>query len=92
MELELFAYWIGIAATVAFSATAVLAISDRGVDLFEANTLGFTTAVGGGTIRDIILDVPVFRSIDLSYVWVGVATPFSPPSLSSPPDRGTIST
>lgn len=60
MELELFAYWIGIAATVAFSATAVLAISDRGVDLFGAITLGFTTAVGGGIIRDIILDVPVF--------------------------------
>ena len=60
MELELFGYWIGIAATVAFSVTAVLAVSGRGVDLFGAVTLGFITAVGGGTVRDIILDVPVF--------------------------------
>ncbi len=74
MGIDQFSYWIGIAATVAFSVTAVLAIYDRGVDLFGAITLGFITAVGGGTIRDIILDVPVFWSIDLSYVWVGVGS------------------
>lgn len=74
MELELFSYWIGIAATVAFSITAVLAVSGRGVDLFGAITLGFITAVDGGTIRDIILDVPVFWAVDLSYVWFGIGS------------------
>lgn len=61
-------------ATVAFAATAVLAIrEDKDLDVFGAIVLGLITAVGGGTIRDVILAVPVFWSTDLSYIWVGVA-------------------
>jgi uncharacterized membrane protein YeiH len=64
---------IDMAATVAFAVTAVLAIrSDRDVDLFGATVLGLITAIGGGTIRDLILDVPVFWSTDLTYVWWAV--------------------
>lgn len=61
-------------ATVAFSATAVLAIrGERDVDLFAAIALGLVTAIGGGTIRDVILDVPVFWSTELSYIWWALA-------------------
>lgn len=63
-----------MAATVAFAVTAVLAIrADRDLDIFGATVLGLITAVGGGTMRDVILKVPVFWSIDLSYIWVGTA-------------------
>ena len=55
-------FWIGIVATVAFAVTGVLAIADRGVDLFGVLVLGFITAKGGGTIRDIILESPIFWS------------------------------
>lgn len=73
MNWETWSEVIGIAATVAFSVTAVLAIqSDYDVDLIGAIILGLITAVGGGTLRDIILDVPVFWSTDLSYIWVAV--------------------
>lgn len=58
--------------TVAFAVTAVLAVVDRGIDLFGAIVLGIITAVGGGTIRDLILDVPVFWAIDTSYIWVAL--------------------
>jgi len=64
---------LAMAATVAFAVTAVLAIrADRPVDIFGATVLGLITAVGGGTIRDVVVDVPVFWVQDLSYVWVAV--------------------
>ncbi len=60
-----------MAATVAFAVTAVLAIrKDSDIDLIGAIVLGLITAIGGGTIRDVILDVPVFWAQDLSYIWV----------------------
>lgn len=59
-------------ATVAFAVTGVLAIADRGVDLFGVLVLGVITAIGGGTLRDIILEVPAFWSSFQIYVWVAL--------------------
>jgi uncharacterized membrane protein YeiH len=70
--VETLSYWIGMAGTVAFSVTAVLALAPRNIDLFGAVVLGMITAIGGGTIRDLILEVPVFWSTDLNYIWVSV--------------------
>ena len=53
-------YLLGMAGTVAFAATAVCVVTPRGIDLFGACVMGLITAIGGGTIRDLILDVPVF--------------------------------
>jgi len=69
-------FWVGIIATVAFAVTGVLAITDRGVDLFGVLVLGLITAIGGGTVRDIILDVPSFWSQSQVYVWVALAQAF----------------
>jgi uncharacterized membrane protein YeiH len=65
-------FWIGIIATIAFAVTGVLAIADRGVDLFGVMVLGVITAIGGGTLRDIILEVPVFWSTSQIYIWVAL--------------------
>jgi uncharacterized membrane protein YeiH len=65
-------FYVAMAGTVAFAVSAVLAVAERRVDLFAAIVLGTITAVGGGTVRDIILDVPVFWSTELSYIWVSV--------------------
>jgi uncharacterized membrane protein YeiH len=62
-----------MAGTVAFASSAVLSVAERKVDLFAAIVLGTITAVGGGTVRDIILDVPVFWANDVTYIWVSVA-------------------
>jgi uncharacterized membrane protein YeiH len=59
-------------ATVAFAVTGVLAVAGRGVDIFGSMVLGVATAVGGGTIRDVILGVPVFWSLDVRYLWVAL--------------------
>lgn len=58
--MENLSFWIGIIATIAFAVTGVLAIADRGVDLFGVMVLGLITAIGGGTLRDLILETPVF--------------------------------
>ena len=73
MTLEAINFWLAILGTVAFAVTAVLAIADRGVDIFGVIVLGVITAVGGGTVRDIILDVPIFWASDLVFVRVAVA-------------------
>lgn len=68
-----FTHSTGVFATFAFAATAVLALSDRDVDIFGAFCLGVITAIGGGTVRDLILDVPVFWSTNQSYIWVALS-------------------
>lgn len=65
-------YVVGMAGTVAFSVTAVLALARQGVDIFGACVLGLITSIGGGTMRDVILGVPVFWAQDLVYVWVSL--------------------
>lgn len=61
-----------MAGITAFAVTAVLVLAPRGIDLFGAIVLGIITAVGGGTIRDLILDVSVFWAVDLNYLWVAI--------------------
>ena len=76
-SLESIEFWIGIAGTVAFAVTAVLAVAPKGIDLFGVLVLGVITAIGGGTLRDVIIDAPVFWGVDLTYVWVAVAASFA---------------
>ena len=66
-KLELAANMIAV---VAFAFTGVLAIYTPNVDIFGAIVLGVITALGGGTIRDAIMDVPIFWIKMPMYVWV----------------------
>lgn len=65
-------FFLNVLATIAFASTGVLAATQKRVDFISAIILGVITAVGGGTIRDLILDVPVFWSKDLYYVRVAI--------------------
>lgn len=67
-------YLLGMLGTVAFAFTAVLAVSTRGIDLYGACVMGLITAIGGGTVRDLILEVPVFWAADLTYIWVALVS------------------
>ena len=58
--------------TAVFAITGVLAVTRRGLDVFGAVVLGVVTAVGGGTVRDLLLDQPVFWMTDSSYLWAAV--------------------
>lgn len=70
--MESLNYTIGMAGTAAFAVTAVLAVAPKGIDLFGVCVMGIVTAIGGGTLRDIILGVPVFWATDLNYIWVAL--------------------
>lgn len=72
-NFELVTEWIHILGTIAFAVTAVLVVAPLGIDLFGATIMGVITAIGGGTIRDVILNVPVFWSTDLSYIYIATA-------------------
>lgn len=71
--MDIFIYWIGMAGIVAFAITAVLALAPREIDFISAIVLGIITAIGGGSIRDVILNTPVFWSIDANYLWIAIA-------------------
>lgn len=75
VDWNTFTYFISMAGTVAFSVTAVLAIRTKSdIDIVGAIVLGLITAIGGGTLRDLILGVPAFWSQDLNYIWVATAS------------------
>lgn len=60
--------------TFAFAISGIRAASNRGFDLFGAYFIALTTAIGGGTLRDLLLDVPPFWMQHPSYLFVtGIA-------------------
>jgi len=59
--------------TALFAVTGVLAVARRGLDVIGALALGMVTAVGGGTVRDLMVGAPVFWFQDVNYVWAALA-------------------
>jgi uncharacterized membrane protein YeiH len=59
--------------TAVFAITGVLAVTRRGLDVFGALVLGIVTALGGGTVRDLIIGTPPFWIGDSNYVWAAIA-------------------
>ncbi len=58
-------------AVVFGAATGALAARGKGIDLFGVVVLGLVAAVGGGTLRDVVLDVPVFWVQDSTFILSG---------------------
>ncbi len=56
------------------AATGALAARGKRIDLFGVVVLGLVTAVGGGTLRDLLLQKPVFWIVDASFVLTGAVT------------------
>lgn len=67
----MFAYVLDLAGVAVFSASGVLAARDRDLDLFGVLTVGTLTAIGGGTLRDLLLNRhPIFWITDPWYLVV----------------------
>jgi uncharacterized membrane protein YeiH len=72
MDLSL-VYILEIAGTAAFAVSGALAASRKNMDIFGFCVLALMPAVGGGTVRDIIIDrVPVFWISDNRYIAVAI--------------------
>ena len=61
------------AGVAVFAATGALAASRKQMDIVSFVFLASVTGIGGGTFRDLILDVPVFWVLDHAYVLVCAA-------------------
>jgi len=68
---------IDYAGTFAFAISGIRLASAKRFDWFGAYVVGFVTAIGGGTIRDLFLDVTPFWMLQPSYLIVtGLALVF----------------
>jgi uncharacterized membrane protein YeiH len=61
-------YWFDIFSVVVFAVSGSLVASRKRLDVMGFMWLAVVTGVGGGTTRDVILNVPVFWVIDPLYV------------------------
>lgn len=57
---ETFLFLIEVLGTIAFAISGIRLAATKSFDWFGAYIVGFVTAIGGGTLRDLLLDIPVF--------------------------------
>ena len=74
MLIETLIHWLDMMGTVVFAITGLLAASRKQLDLFGAIVIAMVTAIGGGTLRDLILDVPVFWLQQPVYIYMVVVS------------------
>lgn len=67
--------WIDILGTIAFAISGVFAAMHKKLDVFGVLIIAFVTAVGGGTIRDMMIgDLPASWMRDITYTLVIIGT------------------
>ncbi|AWG21693.1 hypothetical protein FFWV33_09155 [Flavobacterium faecale] len=67
-------YWIQIVGVLAFSMSGALTAMNKRMDAFGIFIIAFVTALGGGTLRDVLIGkTPVSWMEDLTYVNLVVA-------------------
>lgn len=55
---------------VVFAISGIRMAARKNYDAFGATVIGFATALGGGTLRDLLLDInPIFWMKDLRYIY-----------------------
>lgn len=68
-----------------FAITGALAANRNNMDVFGHIVLAMFPAIGGGTLRDLILDAPVFWLAFPAYIWVAIVAAilvyFFPPKI-----------
>lgn len=66
--------WFDYIGTFVFAISGTLTAADKRLDFFGATVTGFVTAIGGGTIRDLMLgDTPVAWMRTNNYFWMIIA-------------------
>lgn len=70
-------FWCDILGTIVFAISGVLLAAKKEMDPIGALVLGVITAVGGGTIRDVLLNHgPIFWITDSTDLWVAIISSF----------------
>ena len=63
-------YWFELLGVAVFAATGCIAGGRKRMDLLGVLVVGMVTALGGGTVRDLVLDVPVVWVSNNTYLFV----------------------
>ncbi|WP_339609360.1 trimeric intracellular cation channel family protein [uncultured Planktosalinus sp.] len=61
---------LDILGTIAFAISGVLTAMHKRLDLFGIFIIAFVTATGGGTLRDLLLDLPITWMLNMTYIYV----------------------
>jgi uncharacterized membrane protein YeiH len=69
MELDYWLHWIDLLGVAVFAVSGTLMAYQQRMDGFGVVILASVTAIGGGTLRDIILNLPVFWTQDPSFLY-----------------------
>jgi uncharacterized membrane protein YeiH len=68
-------YSLDLVGVAVFAVSGVLAARDRGLDLLGVIVIAAITAIGGGTLRDLLLNrYPIFWITDAQYLTVIIAS------------------
>lgn len=70
--MEELLYAIGISAVAVSAMTGVLEAGRKPIDLFGVVLVALTSALGGGTVRDLLLDRRVFWLEDPTYLFAAI--------------------
>lgn len=74
----MFYFVVDILGTIAFAISGVMVAMDKRLDVFGVFIIGFVTAVGGGTLRDVLIgQTPMFWLQDLTYIVTIVGAVFA---------------
>lgn len=71
--MEQIIYYIAVIGTIAFAISGSLNGMSKKFDPFGVFIIAFATAVGGGTVRDVLLGNSVFWLIDPIYIYIIIA-------------------
>lgn len=68
-------YYIDLVGTMVFAISGAMAANRQGIDIFGATFIGFVTAIGGGSVRDLFLNIRPVWVEDGNYliaIFIGV--------------------
>lgn len=74
---EAISFILEMTGTVACAISGIRLAATKNFDWFGAYIVGLVTAIGGGTLRDILLDIPVFWMYNWWYLGVTAISLFS---------------
>ena len=70
-------YYFDLVGTFVFAISGVLTASSKKFDVFGASVIAFVTAIGGGTLRDLLIGShPIAWIKDLNYLYIIIAAIF----------------
>lgn len=67
-------YWLDLIGVGVFAISGALAAGRKSLDLLGVVVIAIVTSIGGGTLRDLLLDRAVFWIVESSYLTVIIAS------------------